>query len=155
DDSEPTDEGTESGERLEEQMLIEMRPRTVTQLEQEILMIDGVLEQGRQVHEDAKFAKLRELIDSPEYHREKVLIFTEHRDTLVYLQNQFAGMGYTDRVAVIHGGMDATERERQRAFFMPVDLRSQLMRSEDLARLSPPPSSANIMVATDAAGEGI
>jgi len=155
DDSEPTDEGIESGERLEEQMLVAMRPRTATQLEQEILMIDGVLEQGRQVKEDAKFAKLRELIDSPEYHREKVLVFTEHRDTLVYLQNQFAGMGYTDRVAVIHGGMDAAERERQRAFFMPVDLRSQLMRPEDLARLNPPPSSANIMVATDAAGEGI
>src|SRR2546430_15124800 len=126
-------------------MLAAMRPRTATQLEQEILMIDGVLEQGRQVKEDAKFAKLRELIDSPEYHREKVLVFTEHRDTLVYLQNQFAGMGYTDRVAIIHGGMDAAQRERQCAFFIPRDLRSQLVRPDDLARLNPPPHSANIM----------
>lgn len=155
DDSEPTDEGVESGERLEEQMLAAMQPKSATQAEQELMLIDGVLDLGRQVKEDAKFAKLRELIDSPEYHREKVLVFTEHRDTLVYLQDQFSAMGYTDRVAVIHGGMDAAERERQRAFFMPVELRAQLLRPEDLARLNPPPNSANIMVATDAAGEGI
>ncbi|MBN1104016.1 MAG: DUF3883 domain-containing protein [Deltaproteobacteria bacterium] len=155
DDSEPTDEGTESGERLEEQVLTAVRPKTPSQREQELMLIDGILDVGRKVREDAKFTKLRELIDSPEYHREKVLIFTEHRDTLVYLQNQFAAMGYTDRVAVIHGGMDAAERERQRVFFMPVEIRSQLMRPEDLARLNPPQNSASLMVATDAAGEGI
>lgn len=155
DDSEPTDEGMESGERLEEQMLAAMRPTSASQAGQELMLIDSVLNLGRQVKEDAKFAKLRELIDSPEYHREKVLIFTEYRDTLVYLQDQFSAMGYTDRVAVIHGGMDAADRERERAFFMPVELRTQLLRPEDLARLKPPPNSANIMVATDAAGEGI
>jgi superfamily II DNA or RNA helicase len=155
DDSEPTEEGSESSERLEEQVLAAMRPKTTTQTEEELLLIDGVLELGRQVKEDAKFAKLRELIDSPEYHNEKVLIFTEHRDTLLYLQSQFSAMGYTDRVAAIHGGMDAMERERQRAFFMPVELRPQLMRPEDLARVNPPANSASLMVATDAAGEGI
>jgi hypothetical protein len=46
-------------------------------------------------------------------------------------------------------------RERQRAFFMPVEMRFQLIRPEDLARLDLPPNSANIMLATDAAGEGI
>ncbi len=155
DDSEPTEEGTESGERLEEQVLSAVRPKSPSQKEQELMLIDGILDLGRKVREDAKFTKLRELIDSPEYHREKVLIFTEHRDTLVYLQNQFAAMGYTDRVAVIHGGMDAAERERQRVFFMPVEIRSQLMRPEDLVRLNPPQNSASLMVATDAAGEGI
>jgi len=155
DDSEPTDEGTESGEKLEEQVLAAMRPRTSMQIQQELMLIDGVLNLGKQVKEDAKFAKLRELLDSPEYHREKVLVFTEHRDTLSYLQAQFAAMGYTDRVAIIHGGMDAIERERQRTFFMPVELRPHLMRPEDLARLDPPSNSANIMLATDAAGEGI
>ena len=65
-------------------------------------------------------------------------------------------MGYTDRVAIIHGGMDAAERERQRAHSScPSEIRSQLIRPEDLARLDPPPNSANIMLATDAAGEGI
>lgn len=155
DDSEPTDEGTESGERLEEQVLAAVQPETPSQREQELMLIDGILDLGHKVREDAKFTKLRELIDSPEYHREKVLVFTEHRDTLVYLHDQFTALGYTDRVAVIHGGMDAAERERQRVFFMPVNLRSQLMRSEDLARMNPPPSSASLMVATDAAGEGI
>lgn len=155
DDNEPTEEGSESGEALEDQVLASVAPKMAAQLALEIEKIDAVLELGRKVREDAKFAKLRELIDSPEYHREKVLIFTEHRDTLVYLQNQFAAMGYTDRVAVIHGGMDAAERERQRAFFMPVETRTQLIRSEDLAKINPPANSANIMVATDAAGEGI
>jgi transcriptional regulator with XRE-family HTH domain len=155
DDSEPTDEGVESGERLEEQVLAAVRPKTPSQREQELMLIDGILDLGRQVREDAKFTKLRELIDSPEYHREKVLVFTEHRDTLVYLHNQFVAMGYTDRIAVIHGGMDAAERERQRVFFMPVDVRRQLMRPEDLVRLNPPQNSASLMVATDAAGEGI
>jgi superfamily II DNA or RNA helicase len=155
DDSEPTDEGVESDERMEEQVLAAVRPKTATQVQQELLLLERVMDLGRKVKEDAKFAKLRELLDSPEYHREKVIVFTEHRDTLVYLQNQFAAMGYTDQVAIIHGGMDASERERQRAFFMPLELRSQLIRSEDLARLDPPPNSANILLATDAAGEGI
>lgn len=155
DDSEPTEEGMESGERLEEQFLSVVRPKTPSQMEQELMLIDGILDLGRKVKEDAKFTKLRELIDSPEYHREKVLVFTEHRDTLVFLHNQFVALGYTDRIAVIHGGMDAAERERQRVFFMPEVVRSQLMRPEDLARLNPPPNSASLMVATDAAGEGI
>jgi len=155
DDSEPTDEGVESGEQLEEQVLGLVRPKAPSQREQELMLIDGILDLGRQVKEDAKFTKLRGLIDSPEYHQDKVLVFTEHRDTLVYLHNQFEAIGYTDRVAVIHGGMDAAERERQRAFFMPLDLRSQLMRPEDLARLNPPSNSASLLVATDAAGEGI
>lgn len=155
DDSEPTDEGAESGERLEEQVLTAVRPKTATQIQQELLLLERVMDLGRQVKEDAKFAKLRELLESPEYHREKVIVFTEHRDTLVYLQNQFAAMGYTNQVAVIHGGMDAFERERQRAFFMPLKLRAQLIRSEDLARLDPPPNTANLLLATDAAGEGI
>jgi len=155
DDSEPTDDGTESGERVEDQFLGAVRPQSAVLLEKELELIDGVMELGRKVKEDAKFAKLRELIESPEYHREKVLIFTEHRDTLTYLQSQFAAMGYTDRVAMIHGGMDAMERERQRAFFMPIETRAQLIRPEELAKLCPPPHSANLMVATDAAGEGI
>lgn len=155
DDSEPTDEDVETDERLEEQVLAAVRPKTATQVQEELLLLDRVIDMGCQVKEDAKFAKLRELLDSPEYHHEKVIVFTEHRDTLVYLHNQFAAMGYIDQVALIHGGMDAFERERQRAFFMPLELRSQLIRSEDLARLDPPKNSANLLLATDAAGEGI
>jgi len=155
DDSEPTDEGVESAELLEDDLMAAVRPKTAALLQEDLMRIDHVLELGRKVQEDAKFAKLRELIESPEYHREKVLVFTEHRDTLMYLKSQFEAMGQTGRVAVIHGGMDATERERQRAFFMPTELRSQLIRSEDLARLDPPSNSAGLMIATDAAGEGI
>lgn len=155
DDSEPTEDGFESGERIEDELVGALRPKTDILLEEELLRIDAVLEIGRHIKEDAKFAKLRDLIESPEYHREKVLIFTEHRDTLVYLRAQFDAMGHTGHIASIHGGMNGVERERQRAFFMPIEVRAQLIRSEELARLNPPENSASLMVATDAAGEGI
>jgi superfamily II DNA or RNA helicase len=155
DDSEPTEDGGESGDQLEAQFLGAVRPKSKVLVEKELAMIEGVLELGRKVKEDAKFKKLRELIDSPEYHNEKLLVFTEHRDTLLYLQSQFAALGYTDRVAAIHGGMDARERECQRVFFMPLELRPQLLRPEELAKMNPPANSASLLVATDAAGEGI
>jgi len=155
DDSDATEDRTERIESLEDNILALLRPNTTAQIEQELVLIERVLAQGMRVKQDAKFARLRELLESPEYHNERVLVFTEHRDTLVYLQSQLHALGYVDRVAAIHGGMDAEERERQRAFFMPKELRLQYLRPEDLARLSLPSGSANVMVATDAAGEGI
>lgn len=63
---------------------------------------------------------------------EKLLIFTEHRDTMTSLAQRLEGMGYS--VVTIHGQMD-------------VDARKAAQRQFRL--------HAKIMVATDAAGEGI
>jgi len=86
-------------------------------------------------HKEAKFAELLGVLDSSDVIRaedEKLLIFTEHRDTLNSLAKRLEEKGYT--VATIHGGMDVdTRKQAQRQF------RTQ----------------AKIMVATDAAGEGI
>jgi superfamily II DNA or RNA helicase len=86
-------------------------------------------------HKEAKFAELLDVLDSSDVIRaedEKLLIFTEHRDTLNSLAKRLEEKGYT--VATIHGGMDVDSREQaQRQFRM----------------------RAKIMVATDAAGEGI
>ena len=86
-------------------------------------------------HREAKFTELLGVLDSSDVIRaedEKLLIFTEHRDTLTSLTSRLEEKGYT--VATIHGGMDVdTRKQAQREFR----------------------TKAKIMVATDAAGEGI
>ena len=69
--------------------------------------------------------------------REKIIIFTEHRDTLNYLYTRISTLlGRPHAVVTIHGGMGREERLRvQEAFkFQP---------------------EVQVLVATDAAGEGI
>jgi len=86
-------------------------------------------------HREAKFAELLKVLDSSDVIRadkEKLLIFTEHRDTLTSLAERLKDMGYS--VVTVHGQMDVDARKvAQREFRM----------------------RAKIMVATDAAGEGI
>ena len=86
-------------------------------------------------HKEAKFSELLAVLDSSDVIRaddEKLVIFTEHRDTLNSLTTRLEEKGYS--VATIHGGMD-------------VDLRKHAQRQFR--------TEAKIMVATDAAGEGI
>jgi len=65
---------------------------------------------------------------------EKLLVFTENRDTLDYLVEKFMRWGF--KVAQIYGGMKQEERRAAQAYFKKED-------------------GAQIMVATEAAGEGI
>ena len=86
-------------------------------------------------HQEAKFSELLAVLDSSDVIRaddEKLLIFTEHRDTLDSLATRLDQKGYT--VATIHGGMDVDSRKQAQRQFR---------------------TRAKIMVATDAAGEGI
>jgi len=70
-------------------------------------------------------------------HRRKLIIFTEHRDTLNYLAVRIRALiGRPEAVVTIHGGMGREER-----------LKAQEMFTQDKDVL--------ILVATDAAGEGI
>ena len=73
------------------------------------------------------------------YSKEKLLIFTEHRDTAEFLIRRLSGMGYAQQIAMIHGGLDYTERTAQVARF----------------RAPAEQGGARFMVCTDAAGEGI
>ena len=67
----------------------------------------------------------------------KLIVFSEHRDTINYLQNKIAGvLGNPNSVVTIHGGIRHDERLRVQALF----------RSDPEVR---------ILVATDAAGEGV
>jgi hypothetical protein len=69
--------------------------------------------------------------------RQKLVIFTEHRDTLNYLERRITALfGREDSVAVIHGGMGREERRKaQESFLHDPEVR--------------------VLLATDAAGEGI
>jgi SNF2 family DNA or RNA helicase len=144
--------GPDSEEAVENQALSLARPSNATQLKKELEYIDLVMSLGEQVRElqqETKFLKLRELIESAEFRNQQLLIFTEHRDTLDYLRQRFEALGYTGQLSYIHGGMDVEEREQQRIFFMPSDFR----REQGIK--NPDAPTARFMLATDAAGEGI
>jgi len=86
-------------------------------------------------HNEAKFAELLTVLESSDVIRaedEKLLIFTEYRATLDNLAKRLDEKGYT--VTTIHGGMDVDSRRQAQRQFR---------------------TRAKIMVATDAAGEGI
>ena len=68
---------------------------------------------------------------------QKLVIFTEHRDTLSYLDQKISTLlGRTGAVVVIHGGMGREER----------------MSAQEAFRHNP---KVQVLLATDAAGEGI
>ena len=69
--------------------------------------------------------------------REKLIIFTEHRDTLNYLANKIRSLlGKEEAVVTIHGGLLRDERRKVQELF-----------NQD--------KEVRILIATDAAGEGI
>jgi SNF2 family DNA or RNA helicase len=75
-------------------------------------------------------------VPTPSPHQ-KLVIFTEHRDTLSYLESRITTLlGRKDAVVVIHGGMGREER----------------MKAQESFKHDP---VVQVLVATDAAGEGI
>ena len=152
DDNEPSEIGLESDEYVEGQVLSLAQPVNQEQQQKELEYLERIITLGEVVREalnESKFVKLRELIESAEFQNEKLLVFTEHRDTLDYLRQRFEALGYTGQIAGIHGGMEVKEREEQRILFMTPDFR------RSLGIKNPDAPSARIMLATDAAGEGI
>ena len=152
DEGEADIQGREADENVELQALGLAMPANETHLQKELDYLDRVIELGERVREsqqESKFLKLREMVESPEFRTEQLLIFTEHRDTLEFLRQRFEAMGYSGQIASIHGGMDVEEREQQRILFMPPDVR----RAQGIKNADGP--TARIMLATDAAGEGI
>src|SRR6266581_811827 len=139
-EEETTDQ--EENERVEDQELEGVIATSLAELEVELHIVEGLLHLARQVYEageESKFEKLREVLRDPRYQDHKLIIFTEHRDTLEFLVRRLEGLGFTDQVAQIHGGKGYQEREEQVAFF----------------RRPIAEGGAKYLVATDAAGEGI
>jgi superfamily II DNA or RNA helicase len=141
-DEEQERDGEEENERSEGEILGSFVATTIADLEIEKEHVAKLLVLARKVQElghESKFEKLRGIIEDKRFRNEKLLVFTEHRDTMTYLKSRLDGLGFTGQVASIHGGMNYVERGEQVAFFKkPI---------ED--------GGARIMVCTDAAGEGI
>jgi len=110
------------------------------QLRAEITALKELIEQGRNVREqasDSKLAALKRCLGETQFlelkdGRGKLLLFTEHRDTLGYVRDHLQKLGYS--TCEIHGGMNPHERKRAQELFR---------------------TAAQICVATEAAGEGI
>ncbi len=120
--------------------------RTVAELDKEIAILADLGELARRVRHsgtDKKWTELRQLLLDTETmydrtgNRRKIIIFTEHRDTLNYLQDQIrALLGRDEHVVSIHGGVGREARRAAQELFM-----------QD--------KDTQILVATDAAGEGL
>ncbi len=111
------------------------------ELIKEIETIDNLIALAREIVNGEKEVKLKELRKAIEeglkkireiQGNEKILVFTESKDTLEYLVNKIESWGYS--VNFIHGGMTLEDRIKAEKVFK---------------------NETQIMVATEAAGEGI
>jgi superfamily II DNA or RNA helicase len=145
DDLEDMDDAEVEG--LEEQIVDEASSaRTIAELELEIrtlVRLEKLAYDVRGSGTDRKWMELAALLtDKPEMRdhegrRRKLIIFTEHRDTLKYLVERLQTfLGRAEAVVAIHGGVGREERRRIQELFT---------QEKDCL----------ILVATDAAGEGI
>ncbi|ADV63935.1 helicase domain protein [Isosphaera pallida ATCC 43644] len=134
-------------ESLEENLVDQATAaKTITELEAEIDILTKLEQQARAVvtsGQDRKWDELSKLLqNNPQMHDEsgrqrKIIIFSEHRDTLNYLHAKIAGvLGNANAIVTIHGGINRDDRLRIQALF----------RSDPEVR---------VLVATDAAGEGV
>ena len=112
----------------------------LSQLKTEIAVLTDLFAMAKRVSDnagDSKVSALRECLKKAEFDelkdgRGKLLIFTEHRDTLEYLRKNLELWGYS--ICQIHGGMNPHERKKAQEDFR---------------------TTCQICVATEAAGEGI
>ena len=142
DESTAGEDGGADQEEFEEKALGATVAISLFELEEELLKVEKLLDKARtldEAGEESKFERLQSVLRDPEYVGEKLIIFTEHRDTADFLIRRLEGLGFTGRIALIHGGMPYQERERQVDFF----------------RKPVADGGADYLVATDAAGEGI
>jgi superfamily II DNA or RNA helicase len=137
----------EAYEEFEEEVVDQATAaQTIKELEAEIAILKELEEQACQVvysDHDRKWDELSKLLqNTPEMldsegRQRKLIIFTEHRDTLNYLFVKIKGLlGNAEAVAVIHGGVKREERRKV----------------QELFRNDP---NVRVLLATDAAGEGV
>ncbi|MEV5987176.1 DISARM system SNF2-like helicase DrmD [Streptomyces sp. NPDC052051] len=150
--------GVEEAEEADEQEQVEAAERALTAARQAMRTLTGrehtllkeldtwAAEAGRRP--DAKFGRFREWLDGivcpdgprGDWKAERVIVFTEYRDTQRWLYGQLLAAGYpAERIAQLYGGQEREERERVKQVFQE----------------SPDLSPVRILLGTDAASEGI
>jgi len=142
------EDAPEAEQEKEAEQLIDLATaaRTIRELELEIAelrRLEQMADLVRRSGTDRKWQELSRLLQDQEEmfdangQRRKLVIFTEHRDTLNYLAERIRTLlGRPEAVVTIHGGMLRDERRAAQAAFV---------QDKDVL----------VLVATDAAGEGI
>ena len=136
-DEEESEDGREESERNDEEIVAATDAVSPEELRAEISEVKRLVALARRVYEakhESKFERLWDALKA--YPDTKVLVFTEHRDTLNFLVGRLEALGLTGKITTIHGGMDYKDRDRAAEFFRD-------------------PDGARYLLATDAAGEGI
>lgn len=120
--------------------------QTIEELQREVQSLERLERRAKEVvnsSEDCKWVQVREIImNTPEMKNKdgslrKVIIFTEHRDTLEYLVDKIADViGSREAIVTIHGGTRRDTRKQAKVDFV---------NNPDV----------RVLVATDAAGEGV
>ncbi|MCD8490341.1 MAG: DUF3883 domain-containing protein [Desertifilum sp.] len=120
--------------------------RTVAELQAEIEQLNQIEQLALKVKRSGKDKKWEELSNllqneaelfDAHGHRRKLVIFTEHRDTLNYLADRIRTLiGRSEAVVMIHGGLGREQRKKAEESF-----------KQDV--------TVQVLLATDAAGEGI
>jgi SNF2 family DNA or RNA helicase len=145
DDLEDTD-STERETTVEELVDQATAARTITELQVEIALLKELEDLANTVRRSGKDRKWEEfshlLQDEAEMfdaggYRRKIVVFTEHRDTLNYLTERIGTLlGNPEAVVTIHGAMGREDRKKAEEGF-----------KQDVG--------VQVLLATDAAGEGI
>lgn len=111
-DDDHDDDDTDIDEQ-EEQVSGASNARTSGELQAEIVLLEGLIDQARTAIRQGPERKLREFRtvvenETVSHRNEKFLVFTEHKDTLDYLTRKLKEWGYS--VCNIHGGMKLQDR---------------------------------------------
>ena len=144
-DFDSDDFGDDEFERLEDEAIENaMSAESIVELEREIAelrLLEASADEVRASGADRKWVELQSILQSEEFNEpgepRKIIIFTEHRDTLNYLEAKVKTLvGRPETVVTIHGGVRREDRRRVQDAF----------RNDPVVK---------ILIATDAAGEGV
>ncbi|MCC6533590.1 MAG: DUF3883 domain-containing protein [Burkholderiales bacterium] len=145
-DEESTEGGIEEHEKDEAEALGAFIATSCAELIDERGRVRELIRLAERVNDrsqESKFEKMRELLRDPRFAEQKIIIYTEHRDTLDFLVRRLEAMGHAGQVAFIHGGLDYQQRDAQVERFR----RPHASSAAD--------AGARFFVGTDAAAEGI
>lgn len=134
-------------EQVEEELVdAATAARTVAELDAELAELGDLASLARRVRdsgEDRKWSELSTILQDEALRLDdsgrprKLIVFTEHRDTLDYLERRVGSLlGRTDAVVSIHGAVRRPERRR---------VTEEFTKNPD----------CQVLIATDAAGEGL
>ncbi len=141
------DMAPEDYEKFEEEVVDQATAaQTIAELEAEVFTLEHLEKKAKALRDggqDRKWEELREILQNtpemrgPDGLQRKLIIFTEHRDTLNYLADRIRGLlGKHEAVNMIHGGVHREDRRKVQ----------ELFRNDKDTR---------VLLATDAAGEGV